>query len=143
MKIKSIKVAKKMILIVVLAIGSCFTASAQVSVSFNLGIQPAWGPTGYDRADYYYLPDADAYYDVNRRVYVYQEGRSWRTHSTLPGRYRNMDLYHAHKVVINERDPWMRHNNYHRQYSSYAGRRDQEAIKRCQRPEVLAKPRTP
>lgn len=108
---------------------SGFTASAQVNVSINIGVQPAWGPVGYDYVQYYYLPDADAYYDVNRRVFVYFDGRGWVHGGYLPGRYRNIDLYHVHKVVINDRDPWMRHKNYHQRYYSYRGRRDQVIIR--------------
>jgi hypothetical protein len=37
-------------------------AFAQVSVSVNIGSQPLWGPTGYDQAQYYYLPEYDAYF---------------------------------------------------------------------------------
>lgn len=54
---------KKLILSAALLL-SCFavkTASAQVSVSLgvNIGSQPAWGPVGYDYANYYYMPDID------------------------------------------------------------------------------------
>ena len=121
---------KKILVLIGFITCSWQMTEAQVSVSFNIGVQPAWGPTGYDRADYYYLPDADAYYDVGRRSFVYMDGGRWRYHSSLPGRYRNIDLYHAHKVVINDsRDPWMNHSQYHNQYHSYAGRHDQEAIR--------------
>lgn len=105
------------------------SANAQVNISFNIGSQPAWGPTGYDRADYYYIPDADAYYDVNSRVYVYQYGGRWTRGAYLPGRYRNMDMYNVHKVVINDRDPWLRNDRYRSQYRSYAGRHDQVVIR--------------
>jgi hypothetical protein len=120
---------KKIILVAILAAGSAFTATAQVRVNINIGVQPVWGPVGYDYVEYYYIPDADAYYDVNRRVFVYFDGRTWIHGGYLPGRYRNIDLYHVHKVVINGRDPWMRHKQYHQQYYSYRGRRDQVIIR--------------
>ena len=121
---------KKLIVIAILAISCWFTADAQVSFSLNIGSQPAWGPVGYDRADYYYLPDAGAYYDINRRVFVYRNGTRWDRGAYLPGRYRNMDLYNAHKVVItNQRDPWNNHNRYYNQYSGYKGRRGQASIR--------------
>lgn len=103
--------------------------SAQVSFSINIGTQPAWGPVGYDYVEYYYLPDADAYYDVNGGMFMYMDGGRWVSGPYLPGRYRNMDLYYAHKVVINERSPWMHHSRYHSQYRTYVGRHDQGAIR--------------
>ncbi|RTZ05854.1 hypothetical protein [Flavobacterium sp. GSP6] len=40
------------------------TIHAQVSVNLNIGTAPSWGPIGYAEAEYYYLPDVEAYYDV-------------------------------------------------------------------------------
>jgi hypothetical protein len=120
---------KKIILVATLAVCGAFTATAQVRVNINIGTQPAWGPVGYDYVEYYYLPDADAYYDVNNRIFVYFDGRSWIHGRALPGRYGSIDLYHVHKVVINDRNPWINHKRYHQQYYSYRGRRDQVIIR--------------
>jgi len=121
---------KKIIFATAIAVMGFINSQAQLSFSLNLGTQPAWGTTGYDRADYYYIPDIDAYYDISRRMYVYRNGRRWITARSLPPRYRNADLYHMHKVVINnDRDPWMHHDRYYKEYHGYAGRRDQEAIR--------------
>lgn len=121
---------KKFILMTAIAMMGLINSQAQVSFSLNIGSQPAWGPTGYDHADYYYIPDIDAYYDINRSVYVYRNGRRWATSRYLPSRYRNVDLYHVHKVVINnDRNPWMHHNRYYNEYHGYRGRHDQEAIR--------------
>jgi hypothetical protein len=46
---------------------------AQVSVNLNIGTAPAWGPSGYAAAEYYYLPDVQAYYDVRASLFVYFE----------------------------------------------------------------------
>lgn len=105
------------------------TSQAQVSISFNIGRQPLWGPTGYNNVQYYYLPDVDAYYSVDRQQFVYNERGQWVFRSSLPARYRNFDLYSGYKVVINERDPWLRNNTYARQYRSYRGRRGQAVIR--------------
>jgi hypothetical protein len=40
------------------------TIHAQISVNLNIGTAPNWGPVGYAEAEYYYLPDVEAYYDV-------------------------------------------------------------------------------
>lgn len=107
-----------------------YYANAQISFSINIGSQPAWGPVGYDRADYYYLPDIDAYFDIGRRVFVYPEGRRWVTAAALPPRYGAVDLYRVHKVVINnDRSPWMHNDRYRGKYRSFIGRRDQQAIR--------------
>jgi len=93
-------------------------AKAQVSLSVNIGLQPDWGPRGYDHVDYYYLPDVDCYYYVPTRQYVYLSGNSWVHRRYLPARYRGYDLYGGRKVVINSPRPWMHHNTYRTRYVS-------------------------
>jgi hypothetical protein len=122
---------KKLFFLTTILAAACFgqSAKAQVNVRINIGTQPIWGPVGYDEAEYYYLPDLDAYYDVtNRQYYFYQEGR-WMGMRELPGRYRDFDMYHAHKVVINESQPWMHNDRYRTQYAGYRGRNDQQVIR--------------
>ena len=104
-------------------------ASAQISLSINIGSQPEWGPTGYDRADYYYMPDIDSYYDVNAHQYVYFNNNVWTRSTVLPARYGNYDVYHSYKVVVNERTPWVHNNVYRTKYVNYRGRRDQTIIR--------------
>ncbi len=112
--------------------------NAQISLSINIGTQPAWGPTGYDHVDYYYLPDIGAYYYVPGQVYYFQNGNNWVSSATLPPRYRNFDLYHAHKVVINNVDkPYLRNANYVKQYASYRGRHDQTPIRDSKEPKYF------
>ncbi len=122
---------KKPILSIAVVIASFFAqhASAQVSVSVNIGMQPVWGPVGYDHVDYYYIPDVDAYYDVPRRQYTYYDGGQWITRYSLPPQYNSFDLYSAHKVVINEPSPWMHHDRYRTEYVQYKGRHDQHPIR--------------
>ncbi|MET1055576.1 MAG: hypothetical protein ABWY16_09730 [Pedobacter sp.] len=115
---------KKLLLIAAIGIGSlaAVPAKAQVSLSVNIGLQPDWGPRGYNHVDYYYLPDVDSYYDVPTRQYVYLEGGSWVHRRYLPSRYRGYDLYGGRKIVINSRDPWLRHNDYRTRYvTNYRG----------------------
>jgi len=101
-------------------------AHAQISVSVNIGSQPAWGPTGYDHVDYYYIPDIEAYYYVPRHQFVYQNGGRWVFANNLPPRYRNFDLYHSHKVVINEPRPYLRYAEHRRMYAQFRGERDRQ-----------------
>ena len=95
-------------------------AQAQISVHLNLGNPPAWGPSGYSDVQYYYLPDVEAYYDVNSSMFIYYEGRSWVRRSYLPSRYRNYDLYGGYKVVMNGyhgNTPYYNHREYRTKYA--------------------------
>ena len=63
---------KKKILttIVILIIAFNSNIQAQIGLNFNIGSQPAWGPTGYDKVEYYYMPDIDAYYNVQKKQFI-------------------------------------------------------------------------
>ncbi len=114
---------KKILLISAIALSTfSYQAKSQVSVHINIGRQPVWGPVGYDYVDYYYLPDLDVYYDVPRGLFVYYDYGRWNFAASLPARYGRYDLYHSYKVVINDRDPWLRNSYYHSHYRSYRGR---------------------
>jgi len=122
---------KKFMLVAAVAVSILTTVSAhaQVSVKVNIGTQPVWGPTGYDHVDYYYMPDIGAYYYVPKQQYVYREGNSWVFRKTLPPQYKNFDVYKSYKVVINEKKPWLRDEEYRKKYESYRNRHDQEVIR--------------
>ena len=75
---------------------------SQLSVNVHIGTPPAWGPSGYNDVRYYYLPDVEAYYDVQTSMFIYISGNRWIHRSYLPTRYRNYDLYHGYKVVMND-----------------------------------------
>lgn len=122
---------KKFILALGLLIASASytTSDAQhISVNINIGNQPAWGPVGYDYAEYYYMPDLNIYYNIDLSLFYYFNRGRWISARYLPYSYRNYDLYHMYKVVINDRDPW-HHNSIHvRNYSRYKGVRNQVVI---------------
>jgi hypothetical protein len=124
---------KKIIFCAVILLG-CLTykpANAQIKISLglNIGSQPDWGPVGYDHADYYYLPDIDAYYDVPNHQYVYMQGNSWIHAAALPPRYANYDLYNGYKVVVNQPNPWQHAADFRTKYASFKGRHGQGAIR--------------
>jgi len=100
------------------------TAQGQISVNVHLGTAPAWGPRGYDHARYYYLPDVEAYYDVNTAMFIYVSGNTWIHRSYLPSRYRGYDLYHGRKVVMNNyhgNTPYYNHRVYVTKYGRGRG----------------------
>ncbi|MFV8333498.1 hypothetical protein ACNQGB_07050 [Flavobacterium sp. XS1P32] len=78
------------------------TIHAQISVNLNIGTAPNWGPVGYAEAEYYYLPDVEAYYDVRATQFIYFGGGRWIRSRYLPNQYRNYDLYGGYKVVLND-----------------------------------------
>jgi len=104
-------------------------AQVRVNVNFNIGSQPVWGPVGYDYAEYYYMPDIEAYYYVPSRQFIYLDGPRWVWAPSLPPRYRGYDVYHGYKVVINEPRPYRHHNTYKVRYAGYRGRHDQVIIR--------------
>lgn len=104
-------------------------AQVRVGVNVNIGSQPAWGPRGYDYAEYYYLPDIDAYYYVPRRQFIYFYDGRWIFSSALPPRYRGYDLYRGYKVVINDPRPYIHHDLYRNRYAQYRGHYGQEVIR--------------
>ena len=75
---------------------------AQVSVNVNIGGRPDWAPVTYTEANYYYLPDVEAYYDVRGSNFIYVNNGNWITARHLPARYRNYDLYAGPKVVLTD-----------------------------------------
>lgn len=75
---------------------------AQVSVSVNIGTPPMWGPVGYTAVHYYYLPDVEAYYDVQNSMFIYYGGGAWLHRRYLPAQYKNYDLYRGYKVVMTD-----------------------------------------
>ncbi|HEX4851514.1 MAG TPA: hypothetical protein VFV08_11940 [Puia sp.] len=94
-------------------------AQIRVNVDINVGVQPAWGPSGYYHADYYYLPDIDVYYNVPQRQFVYLDGGKWVFAASLPPRCGSYDLYRGYKVVMNEPNPYLRHEAHYVKYAKY------------------------
>jgi len=117
------------VLIVAFFLASTLSAQVSLRINFNLDSQPAWGPTGYDEVEYYYIPSIEAYYSVSLHRFYFNERGRWRYSSNLPSRYRNFDLYNSYKVVVNEKSPWRNHNTYREKYSSYRDRHDQQPIR--------------
>ena len=76
--------------------------NSQIRVNVNIGTPPQWGPVENRDVQYYYLPDVEAYYDVPSAMFIYYNGSSWIRRAQLPAKYRNYDLYHGYKVVMND-----------------------------------------
>ena len=85
-----------------MALFSGYGLQAQFSLNVNFGPPPPWGPAGYASVRYYYLPDVEAYYDVQSAQFIYFGGGTWVHRSSLPSRYKNYDLYGGYKVVMKD-----------------------------------------
>ncbi len=90
----------KAIKFIILGIGLIFASEAQAQITVN--VAPQWGPAGYSKASYYYLPDVEAYYDIQNASFVYPSGNKWFSSSQLPQRYSNYDLYNGYKVAMTD-----------------------------------------
>lgn len=123
---------KKIIIAISLffATGLISLAPAQnINININLDKQPSWGPSGYDYAGYYYIPDLNVYYDIANSLFYYLSGSNWISNQYLPDKYRKYDLYSMYKVVINDQQPWSQNKTHKKSYSQYKGDRTQEPIR--------------
>jgi hypothetical protein len=118
-----------LILIAGALLASTADAQLRINLGFNLDRQPAWGPTGYDHVEYYYMPDMDVYFNVPQQRYYYNERGRWIGRSSLPPRYRGSNMYNSYKVVVNEPRAYENNRAHREQYSSFKGRHDQEVIR--------------
>ena len=94
----------KTLKLIVAGIILCATSTAthaQATVSVNL-TPPSWGPVVTTTPNYYYLPDIESYYDVRTTEFVYLNNGRWSRSRSLPGQYKNYNLYNGYKVVMND-----------------------------------------
>lgn len=112
---------KKTFLTMLLIGGILATEKADAQINVNIGLQPAWGPIGYQYVDYYYLPDIETYYYVPNRQFIYLNNGRWIYSSALPVRYRTYNLYNGYKVVLNQPKPYLHHSTYKVKYAKYKG----------------------
>lgn len=92
-----------------------------LSTVANISVQPAWGPAGYDCANFYYFPEHNFYYDVNRALFYYYHNKHWLSAKHLPyGLGYPRDLYRLYKVVLNNiSKPWKYNRRHIMEYKHY------------------------
>ncbi|RQO32401.1 hypothetical protein DBR32_02000 [Taibaiella sp. KBW10] len=122
---------KKIMIALMIGMGmmQATTGVAQVNVQVNIGSQPGWGPTGYDYASYYYLPEINCYYDVARGQFIILNNNQWVYSAGVPSRYRSFDLYRTYKVVVNRPKPYQYNSNDLRAYGGYKNNHSQAVIR--------------
>lgn len=144
---------KKLIFLLTMTLSGMSQSYAQEIAKSNLVDQPDWGPSGVAYAENYYIPDLNMYYNVPKRIYVYQRnGRcytgtetsnsyqysgTWFVSDKLPMACSGYNLYRAYKVVINTPEPWRNHSYYLSHYWSYRSRTDQVAIRDSREPRAF------
>ena len=112
--------------------------------SLNISMQPSWGPAGYNYAPYYYFPEFDFYYDVNKAIFYYLNHGRWIAAKHLPPHYPK-DLHRYYKVVLTQHNPWLHNNSHRTMYKKYKGVYNQPVIGDKHKPHGPAtpKPQTP
>lgn len=115
-------------LLAIATLATVHTAKAQVAVNINLGVQPEWGPSGYDYASYYYLPDIETYYYVPKKQFVYFSGNRWVFSNALPPIHANYNLYSGYKVVFKTHDAYKNFNNHKIKYVRYRNYNNKQVI---------------
>ena len=85
-----------------MALFFAFTLHAQESENQTIYTPPPWGPEGYTDVRYYYLPDVEAYYDIQASQFICYIDGGWLHKSRLPWPNKNYDLYEGYKVVMTE-----------------------------------------
>ncbi len=92
----------KLIIIGILFLLTSNSLQAQVLVHIKDYSPPAWGPAGFSKVEYYYLPDIETYYDLKNSQFIHLKNRKWIRSRNLPAHYSNYDLYNGYKVVLKD-----------------------------------------
>jgi len=91
---------------------------------------PPWFyPNRLEVVRYVYFPEYRFYYDISTNVYLYLDGGVWVRRSTLPPRYRNLDLRRSRY----ERVKGYRSDNiqrYHEENNTNRGRSNKTSARR-------------
>ncbi|HWY12274.1 MAG TPA: hypothetical protein VN026_13160 [Bacteroidia bacterium] len=58
------------------------------------------GPKGQTEARFYYIPDIEVYYDIQKTNFIYSNGTRWVYSDVLPVKYAYYDLNSGYKVML-------------------------------------------
>ena len=105
-------------------------SNAQFSINLSLGSRAQYQNHYRDNnvTNYYYLPEIEAYYDINSAVFIYNGPRGWVRSSYLPEYCRNYDVNRGYKVAINYRgnSPYANFNYDRQKYNRNENRNYRE-----------------
>lgn len=112
----------KVILVSCLFIFSLSTQAQNVSVGININTAPRQEVRYVEvpAPSYYYYPEIETYYDMNSSVYIYLSGNNWVRSAYLPTYYRNYDVRHGQRVLIDYRGsrPYTHYHKHHNKYKN-------------------------
>ncbi|HWY97713.1 MAG TPA: hypothetical protein VNY36_01400 [Bacteroidia bacterium] len=92
---------------------------AQVGITVTVGTPPAWAPAEAVGVRYYYIPDIEAYYDVNAGTYIYMSNGAWVRTAYLPPAYARYDIWGGYKVVLRDYDGDKPYEHFERHRKDY------------------------
>jgi hypothetical protein len=132
----------KALKVLIFAMALFFAGSVQAQVTINIGTPPLWGPAGYPEVRYYYLPDVEAFYDIQSSMFVYYGPGVWVRSAYLPARYKDYDLYGGYKVVLSDyhgNQPYTHFYSYKKKYAKgYRGQPQQSIGQKPEKPTYNA-----
>lgn len=100
-----------LILVAVMGLSSCM-AYQQPRSSVYVHSGPPLGVVAYD---YWYYPDVQVYFDINRRIYFYYSNHRWIQTRVLPAQWRSR--LHGHVLIKSRHQrPYLEYNEHLRKY---------------------------
>ena len=76
------------------------TVKAQTGNNVNAGTSSTWCPTEQNGVRYYYMPDVEAYYNLQSSMFIYREKSGWVEKANLPERFSSYDLNCGYKIMV-------------------------------------------
>lgn len=103
-----------------------FQGQAQrVSVNINVNTTPREVVRYVETPSYYYYPEIETYYDVNSAIYIYYHDDGWVRSRYLPVYYRDYDVRHGSRVVLDYRGdrPYTHYHEHKNKYKSKSSKK--------------------
>jgi len=117
-----------LVLVTAMGLSSCMVyGPPRSSVYVQSG--PGPGVMGYD---YWYYPDAQVYFDINRRIYFYYSNSRWIETRVLPPLWR--DRLHGYvRIQSRHQRPYLEYNEHLRKFPPRSRPRQEYDIRRDHR----------
>jgi hypothetical protein len=75
-------------------------ANAQLSVSLNLSSRPQYHNRYVNESRYYFLPEIEAYFDIQANLYIFNSPRGWVRSAYLPEYCRNYNINRGQRIAL-------------------------------------------
>lgn len=77
-----------------------FESNAQISINVNLGSRPQYHDRYENQVRYYFLPEIEAYFDIQAGIYIFNGSRGWVRSNYLPEYCSNYDVNRGYRVAL-------------------------------------------